>query len=109
MIMEDKLKNVEVSLKGNVYFDGRVTSRTFYKEAGERFTLGIITPGSYTFDVGDKEIVTLLQGIAQICLPGESEFHEVREGETFIIPADCNYQIRTYGIVEYMCDYVVES
>ena len=36
-------------------------------------------------------------------------FHEVREGETFIIPADCNYQIRTYGIVEYMCDYVVES
>lgn len=106
--MEKTLKNTEVTLKGNIYFDGRVTSRTFYRESGERFTLGIITPGSYTFSVGDQEVVKMLQGTAQICLPGESEFHEVAEEESFIVPANSEYQIRTYGIVEYMCDYIAK-
>lgn len=105
----ENIEDVEVCLKGNVYFGGRVTSRTFYKKTGERFTLGIITPGEYTFDVGDKEIVKMLNGTAEICLPGESVFHEVKEGETFVIPANSDYQIRTYGIVEYLCDYVIEG
>ena len=104
--MEKTLKNVEVALNGNVYFDGKVTSRMCYRASGERFTLGIITPGSYTFQVGEKEVVKLLRGTAQICLPGECEFREVAEGETFTVPSDSEYQIRTYEIVEYLCDYV---
>lgn len=107
--MERTLKNVEVVLDGNVYFDGKVTSRTFYRASGERFTLGIITPGSYTFQVGEKEIVKLLRGTVQICLPGECGFQEVAEGETFTVPSDSEYQIRTYEIVEYLCDYVAEA
>lgn len=107
--MENSLKNVEVVLKGNVYFGGKVTSRTFYRESGERFTLGIITPGSYTFEVGEREVVKLLRGTAQICLPGENEFHEVAEGQTFVITENSEYQIRTYEIVEYLCDYVADG
>ena len=54
-------------------------------------------------------MVTLIQGNAQICLPGEKEFGEVAEGETFTVPANSDYQIRTYEVVEYICDYVKEE
>ncbi len=106
--MDKQIKNVDVTLSSNVYFDGKVISRTFYKENGDRFTLGVITPGTYKFDVGDKEIVRLITGTAEVSLPGDNEFHQVSAGETFVVPPESDYDIRTYGVVEYLCDYVTE-
>lgn len=106
--VDKEIKNVKAVLKSNVYFGGKVISRTFYKENGDRFTLGVITPGTYKFDVGDKEIVRLISGTAEICLPGDANFHQVSEGETFIVPSETDYDIRTYDVVEYLCDYVTE-
>ncbi|WP_130861396.1 pyrimidine/purine nucleoside phosphorylase [Bacilliculturomica massiliensis] len=104
--MIDKvLKNVQVESKANVYFDGKVTSRTCYRQDGGRFTLGIITAGSYTFDVGDREVVQLIAGSAEVLLPGEENWRAVAAQESFEIGADCKYQIRTDGVAEYLCDY----
>ena len=61
-MVAEKMKNVEVTTKANVYWEGKVTSRTFFRENGSKFTLGIITAGSYTFDVGDREVVQLIAG-----------------------------------------------
>lgn len=58
-MVSEKLSNLEVMTKANVYWDGKVTSRTFFTADGEKHTLGIITAGTYTFGVGDREIVTL--------------------------------------------------
>ena len=103
--MEKQIENVTAALKSNIYFDGKVISRTFYKENGDRFTLGVITPGTYKFDVGDKEIVNLISGTAEICLPGDDDFHTISEGEIFVVPSQSDYEIRTFGVVEYLCNY----
>ena len=107
-MVQEKLENVEVMSKANVYFDGKVTSRTCYRPDGSRFTLGIITPGSYTFGVGDKEIVQLIAGAVEVKRPCDTEWVPFKTPEVFEIQANCEYDIRTYGVVEYLCDYIKE-
>ncbi len=104
-MVEQNLKNVTVNSKANVYFDGRVTSRTCYREDGTKFTLGIINPGSYIFSVGDREVVHLIAGTAEVLLPNETEWRSVSAPDTFEVIANSNYDIRCYEIVEYLCDY----
>ncbi|WP_371380449.1 pyrimidine/purine nucleoside phosphorylase [Sporomusa aerivorans] len=104
-MIEKTLKNLSVDSKANVYFDGRVSSRSCYKEDGTRFTLGVITPGTYTFSVGDREIVRLIAGTAEILLPTEKEWRRVSAPDSFEVIANSNYNIRCYEVVEYLCDY----
>ena len=61
---------------------------------------------TYTFDVGDKEVVSLIAGEAEIILPEEKEWHPVKTPDIFEIPAHSQYQIRTPEVVEYLCDYI---
>lgn len=68
-MVSEKLSNLEVMTKANVYWDGKVTSRTFFTADGEKHTLGIITAGTYTFGVGDREIVTLIAGEVEVKRP----------------------------------------
>lgn len=100
-----ELENVRVTTKANVYWDGKVTSRTFHREDGSKFTLGIITAGSYTFDVGDREVVQLIAGDAEILLPTEQSWRRVEAPKAFEIIANSKYQIRTTSVAEYLCDY----
>lgn len=46
--------NVTVIKKANVYFDGKVVSRTVVFADGAKKTLGIMQPGEYEFNTGDK-------------------------------------------------------
>lgn len=107
-MVESLLTGINAETKANVYWEGKVTSRTCYRQDGSRFTLGIITAGSYTFDVGDKEVVQLISGAVEIILPGETEWHAVAAPDTFTVPANSAYQIRTSGVAEYLCDYIPE-
>lgn len=68
-MVPEKISNVEMMSKANVYWDGKVTSRTFFTADGEKHTLGIITAGTYTFGVGDREIVTLIAGRSRSSAP----------------------------------------
>lgn len=104
-MVEEKLHQIEVTTKANVYWDGKVTSRTCFRQDGSKFTLGIITAGSYTFDVGDREVVQLIAGDAEILLPTEQDWRKVTAPESFEIIANSKYQIRTTGVAEYLCDY----
>lgn len=88
-MVKEKMEGVTVETKANVYFDGKVTSRTGYYQDGGRFTLGILTKGSYTFDVGDREVVQMISGQVEVRLPGENQWRPVPAPESFEIPADC--------------------
>lgn len=101
----EKLQNIDVLAKANVYFDGRVTSHTCYRTDGSRFTLGIITAGSYTFNVGDREVVRLISGEVEVKRPCDTDWASFQAPQTFEIQADCDYDIRTYNVAEYICDY----
>lgn len=104
-MLPEKLKDSEVMTKANVYFGGRCTSRTCYYPDGKKFTLGIITPGSYTFSVGDREVVQLIAGTVEIQLPTETAWRPVSAPDSFEVAANCEYGIRSYDVAEYLCDY----
>ncbi len=50
----EEFKGVSVVRKANIYFDGRVTSRTVLFADGSKKTLGIMLPGEYEFNTGEQ-------------------------------------------------------
>ena len=104
-MVEKKMEKVTIETKANIYFDGKVVSRTGYHEDGSRFTLGIIPPGEYTFGVGPEENMQLISGEAEVLLAGETEWKKVAAPNNFIAIANNEYKIRTKDILEYLCDY----
>ena len=57
-----EFKNVTVVKKANVYFDGKVTSRTLLFPDGSKKTLGMMLPGEYEFGTASKELMEILVG-----------------------------------------------
>ena len=51
------LKNVSIEKKANIYFDGKVSSRSIILSDGSKKTLGIMMPGEYEFGTSEKEII----------------------------------------------------
>jgi purine/pyrimidine-nucleoside phosphorylase len=104
----DKFENVSVIKKANIYFDGKVTSRTILFPDGSRKTLGIVLPGQYEFGTGDKEHMEVLGGELKILLPGDTVWRAFRAGSAFEVPANCKFKISADEIADYCCSYLKE-
>lgn len=62
-----EFNNVTVVKKANVYFEGKVTSRTVLFENGEK-TLGLMMAGEYEFNTEASENMAILGGeMYQLC------------------------------------------
>jgi purine/pyrimidine-nucleoside phosphorylase len=101
-----EFKNVTVVKKANVYFDGKVTSRTVLFPDGSKKTLGIMLPGEYEFNTGDKEIMEILAGDLDVLLPGASGWKTVGGGETFEVPAQSKFSLKVRSLTDYCCAFV---
>jgi len=106
--MHECFKNANVEVKANIYFGGKVTSRKIITSDGKVMTLGIILPGEYEFPVGEKEIVEIISGYAEVWLPNEREWKRVEQGKSFTVIANSTYKIKGENIVEYLCSYIKE-
>lgn len=100
-----EFNNARIIKKANIYYDGKVTSRTIYTSSGERKTLGVILPGEYEFGTGAAEIMDVLSGEINACLPGETTFSTYKEGQSFHIPANEKFKMKIYTVVDYCCSY----
>lgn len=58
----DTFNQVTLVKNANIYFDGKVTSRTVLFPDGSRKTLGVMLPGEYEFDTAGTEIMEMLAG-----------------------------------------------
>ncbi len=101
----DRFENVTVVKKANVYFDGKVTSRTVLFADGTRKTLGFMLPGDYEFSTGAREVMEMLNGEMQVLLPGAAEWQTFRAGESFAVPANSAFKLKLEGVVDYCCSY----
>ena len=54
--------------RANVYFDGKVVSRTLVFPDGAKKTLGIMQPGEFEFSAGDQEIMEIISGDLDVAL-----------------------------------------
>lgn len=101
-----KFENVTVVKAANVYFDGKVTSRTVEFASGEKKTLGIMLPGEYKFSTGKREIMEILSGTVEILLPGANAWQSVKGGESFEVGANAAFGIKVLSVTDYCCSYL---
>lgn len=106
--MKEKFENVTLVSKANVYMDGKVTSRTFFTPSGERKTAGIFLPGEYEFGTGDAEVMDIVQGSAEVLLPGESDWKKFGPGESFSVPGNSSFKLKIEEVFDYICSYIKE-
>ena len=102
----DKFENVTAIKKANIYFDGKVSSRTLIFADGSKKTLGIILPGEYTFSTADKEVMEVLAGSITARLPGSDNWVSYCAGESFTVPANAKFYMQVEKPTDYCCSYI---
>ncbi|WP_435922021.1 pyrimidine/purine nucleoside phosphorylase [Paenibacillus sp. DYY-L-2] len=103
--MEQQLKNVTVDKAANIYFDGKVTSRTVWLPDGNKITLGIMLPGEYEFGTDSLEVMDILSGDLKFLLPGETQWREISGRGTFTVPANSSFKLEVRSVTDYCCSY----
>ncbi|ORU92797.1 MAG: hypothetical protein A6F72_05565 [Cycloclasticus sp. symbiont of Poecilosclerida sp. N] len=101
-----EFKNVTIVKKANVYFDGKVVSRTIKFDDGTSKTLGFMVPGDYSFDTQAAEVVEILAGKLDVLLPGSSEWKTVNCGESFAVPANSSFELKVDQATDYCCSFI---
>jgi len=101
----NKFENVTAVKAANIYYDGKVTSRTLEFSDGSIKSLGIMLPGEYTFGTNDAEIMEMLSGDLEIKLPNE-EWKTLNTPETFNVPANSSFDLKIKTVTDYCCSYI---
>jgi uncharacterized protein YaiE (UPF0345 family) len=101
-----EFKNVTVVREANIYFDGKVTSRTVMFADGSKKTLGVMLPGEYEFGTGDKEIMDILSGDLDVLLPGERTWKPIKGGESFEVASNSRFKLKVRMLSDYCCSFI---
>jgi len=101
-----EFRNVTIVKPANIYFDGKVTSRTVLFPDGSRKTLGIMLPGEYEFNTGDKEIIEVLTGNLDVLLSPARDWKTFKAGDSFEVPAHSKFSLKVNTLTDYCCSFV---
>ena len=103
----DKIENASLTLKANVYFDGKVVSHTVHTPDGTKKTVGLIYPGAYKFDTGQPERMEIVAGSCRVKLAGGDDFQPYGAGTHFDVRGKSSFEIAVEsGIAEYVCSFL---
>jgi purine/pyrimidine-nucleoside phosphorylase len=100
-----EFNNVSVVKKANVYFDGKVSSRTLKFADGSTKTLGFMLAGEYTFNTDAPELMEITAGELEVLLPN-SEWQKVTGGESFNVPANAKFTMKVIEPTDYICSFL---
>ena len=101
-----EFNNVSIVKKANVYFGGKVSSRTIRFADGSLKTLGFMLPGEYTFNTADKELMEIIDGDLDVLLPGNEQWQKVTGGESFDVPANATFTVKIKTPTDYCCSFI---
>lgn len=105
--MAEQFQNATVTTKANIFFDGKVVSHAIHLSDGSKKTLGLIYPGTFTFNVGTSEIMEITAGSCDVRIGEGGAWQSYRAGSAFNVPAGSFFEITVAdGIVEYICSFV---
>lgn len=104
-----RFEHVQVELAANVYFDGKVTSRTLLFPDGSRKTLGIMLPGEYEFGTDAPELMEITSGRLEVQLPGQEGWQAIAGGQSFHVPGQARFGLRVHELVDYCCSFLPKS
>jgi uncharacterized protein YaiE (UPF0345 family) len=98
-------KNVEVKKKANVYHGGNVTSRTVITPDGKRLSLGVMLPGTYTFNTDEPEVIEVTQGKCRVKIGDSRNWSDYNAGQKFSFPAKTRFDIEVTELLDYVCHF----
>lgn len=102
---DTRFENVTVIKKANVYFEGKVTSRTVLFPDGSKKTLGVMLSGEYEFSTAAAEVMEVLAGSMKVLLPGAPDWQVFTAGQAFSVPGDASFKLVIDGVADYCCSY----
>ncbi len=99
--------NVSVVCKANLYFDGKVVSHTVLFADGSKKTLGLIYPGSFTFNTGAPERMDITAGSCRVMVAGQNDWQPFGAGTFFNVPGNSSFDIAVDegAVAEYLCSF----
>ena len=101
-----EFKNVTVVKAANIYFEGKVTSRTVLFPDDSKKTLGVMLPGEYEFGTNEKELMEILSGELDVMLPGEKAWKTIKGGQAFEVAGNAKFQLRVKHVTDYICSFI---
>lgn len=99
-------ENVAVVKQANVYFDGKVSSRTVRFADGSEKTLGFMLPGDYTFNTAAAEVMEIMAGELEVLLPESGEWQGIEGGQCFEVPENSQFSLKIKTPTDYCCSYL---
>ena len=103
----EKIDNISVATKANVYFDGKCVSHGITFADGSKKSVGVILPATLTFNTGVAEIMECTAGACEYKLAGSDAWVKSSEGEKFSIPGNSKFDIRVAegSAYHYICHF----
>tara|TARA_Y100000589_G_scaffold265395_1_gene256388 strand:- start:1497 stop:1814 length:318 start_codon:yes stop_codon:yes gene_type:complete len=101
----DNFNNVNVNKLANIYFEGKVISRTIFFKDGSQKTLGVMLVGEYEFKTLLREFMEIISGKLYVRIKGEEEWKLIKEGMNFNIPKNSLFNVKVIELVNYTCSY----
>jgi uncharacterized protein YaiE (UPF0345 family) len=98
--------NVTVVREANIYFEGKVVSRSVIFPDGSKKTLGIMQAGEYEFSTGAAEIMEILSGELEWQMKGEAAWKKVAGDEAFNVPANSTFVMKVKTVTDYCCSFL---
>ncbi|ACI64313.1 predicted protein [Thalassiosira pseudonana CCMP1335] len=96
---------ITMPIDHNVYFDSKVQSLASERN-GKKFSVGIISVGSYHFGTGAAERMVVISGMLTAKLDGTDEWINYPAGTSFEIPANSGFDVRAREDTAYECQYL---
>src|SRR5512142_3040943 len=103
--MSEKIDNISVFTKANVYFDGKCVSHTVQFADGVKKSVGVILPAKLTFNTGVPEIMETVAGSCLYKIKGE-DWKTCQPGQSFNVPGNSSFDIEVSGEpYHYICHF----
>ncbi|KAL7426738.1 hypothetical protein ACHAXH_001170, partial [Discostella pseudostelligera] len=96
---------ITMPINHNTYFDSQVQSVASERH-GKKFSVGIISSGTYHFGTGAAERMTVISGMLTAKLDGSDEWIHYPAGTNFEVPANSGFDVKCTADTAYQCEYL---
>ena len=103
-----KIDHVSVTTQANVYFGGKCVSHGITLADGTKKSIGVILPGTLTFNTGAPEVMECVGGACEYKLAASDVWVKSGEGEQFSVQGNTTFDIRVaqgHAAYHYICHF----
>lgn len=106
--MTAQFDDVSIQKKPNVHFNGKSISRVINYPDGTIKTIGVILPTErpLKFETHVHERIEIISGECEVWIGDQENSQFLKAGESFDVPENSQFRIRTHIVVDYICHLV---